>query len=161
MLEALLVKANIVHIGAALYLAGFLFRDQLMLRGLIIGGDLVYILYFLLAPEVPLWGGIFWSAIFMIVNVWMIGRIVADRTHFKMSEDEHRLFRLLDGLSPGEFRRLMKVGRRHSATTPTVLTEENKPLDRLYYVLDGGITIEKAGHGFVIAPRLSLARSRF
>ena len=43
MLESLFAKENIVHLGAALYLVGFLFRDQIMLRGVIIAGDLVYI----------------------------------------------------------------------------------------------------------------------
>ncbi len=86
MLESIWNKDNIVHIGAAFYLAGFLFRDQLMLRAFIIGGDVVYILYFLLAPNEPLWGGVFWSAVFMAVNAWMIGGIVADRTQFRMSE---------------------------------------------------------------------------
>jgi hypothetical protein len=161
MLSSLLIKENIVHVGAAFYLAGFLFRDQLMLRGLIIAGDLVYILYFLLAPNEPLWGGVFWSAVFMAVNAWMIGRIVADRTHFRMSEDERRLFALLDGLSPGEFRRLMKVGRWHLAAEPTVLTRESQPLERLYYVLDGAVTIDKGGHSFPIAPHVFIGEVAF
>jgi hypothetical protein len=41
MLDYLMHSENIVHIGALLYLAGFLFRDQLTLRGLIIVGDFV------------------------------------------------------------------------------------------------------------------------
>ena len=49
--------------------SAFLFRDQFILRGLILVGNLVYILYFYFAPESPLWGGIFWSAMFTIVNV--------------------------------------------------------------------------------------------
>lgn len=57
MIEGLFASENIVHAGALLYLAGFLFRNQLILRGLIIAGDFVYILYFYFAPEVPLWGG--------------------------------------------------------------------------------------------------------
>ena len=52
--EQLLVSKNIVHVAALLYLVGFLFRDQLILRGLILVGDLVYILYFYFAPESPL-----------------------------------------------------------------------------------------------------------
>ena len=161
MLEGLWDKDNIVHIGAAFYLAGFLFRDQLMLRALIIAGDVVYILYFLLAPDVPLWGGVFWSAVFVVVNGWMIARIVADRTHFGMSEEEQRLFRLLDGLSPGEFRRLAKIGHWHRGEGATVLTEEQKPLDRLYYVLDGAITIDKGGHRFEIPPETFIGEVAF
>jgi hypothetical protein len=143
---------NIVHIGAALYLLGFAFRDQLMLRAFIIAGDFVYILYFYFAPEEPLWGGIFWSCVFTIVNVWMIGRIVADRTHFRIGEDERRLFGLFDGLTPGEFRRLMKNAAWLHAAKPTVLTEEGRHPDRLFFILAGEIHIDKAGHAVAIEP---------
>jgi hypothetical protein len=146
MIEEVFSKGNIVHLGAAFYLAGFLFRDQIMLRGLIIVGDLIYLLYFLLAPEVPLWGGIFWSSVFIAVNLFMIAHIVADRMHFRMGEEETRLFRALYYLSPGEFRRLVRAGVWRTADTVVVLTVENKRLDRLHFVLDGAITIEKAGY---------------
>lgn len=73
MIESLVASENIVHVGAMLYLAGFLFRNQLILRGLIVAGDLVYILYFYFAPDIPLWGGIFWSILFTVVNLAMIG----------------------------------------------------------------------------------------
>lgn len=152
MLASLLVKENIVHVGAALYLAGFLFRDQMMLRGLIVLGDLVYIAYFYFAPEVPLWGGIFWSAVFVAVNLAMIARLVADRTRFRMSAEEHKLHALLDALTPGEFRRLMKVGVWRTAAAPTVLTEEHRCPGQLAYVVDGTIAIEKAGKEFELAP---------
>ena len=46
MMDDIWVSGNIVHIGALLYLAGFLFRNQIILRSLIIVGDFVYILYF-------------------------------------------------------------------------------------------------------------------
>lgn len=161
MSELFLTKENIVHVGALFYLAGFLFRDQLMLRGLIIAGDFIYILYFLFAPDVPLWGGVFWSTVFVLVNVWMIARIVADRTHFAMSEDEQRLFRLLDGLSPGEFRRLMRIAAWRDVEGEVALTEEGKPLERLYYVLDGAITIDKAGHSFTIPPQVFIGEVAF
>ena len=45
-------------------------------------------LLLLFRPEVPLWGGIFWSAVFTLVNGVMIARVIVDRTKFRMS-DEH------------------------------------------------------------------------
>jgi hypothetical protein len=161
MLATLLAKENIVHVGALLYFAGFLFSDQLVLRAFVIAGDLVYIVYFLAAPAEPLWGGIFWSAIFIAVNVWMIGRLVADRADFRMSEEERRLFQLLETLSPGEFRRLIKLGRWHSAEKTTVLTVEDKPLDRLYYVLSGDIDIDKVGQVRTIGPETFIGEVAF
>lgn len=152
MLDHVLVEENIVHLGAFLYLAGFLCRDQLLLRGFIVAGDIVYILYFYLAPASPLWGGIFWSVVFTLANLAMIGRILSDRSAYGMTEDDRRLHGLLDTLTPGEFRRLMRAGHWNRAEAEVAITLEGQPLHRLAYVIDGTITVEKAGHAFTIAP---------
>jgi CRP-like cAMP-binding protein len=152
MLDDLLARENIVHIGAFLYLAGFLCRSQLMLRGFIVAGDIVYILYFYLAPAVPLWGGIFWSLVFTLANLAMIGRILSDRSTYGMSEDDRALHGLLDTLTPGEFRRLMRSGHWNRTDEPVTVTIEGQPLHQLAYVIDGTIAIEKAGHAFTAAP---------
>ncbi|MCA3574201.1 MAG: hypothetical protein IOC86_09810 [Aestuariivirga sp.] len=146
MLESLLVSENIVHAGALLYLMAFLFRDQIILRSLIIAGDFVYILYFYFAPEVPLWGGIFWSTMFTIVNLVMIAIIVADQMHFRLDKSERQLFDLLQDLSPGQFRQLLKAGREELAASHIAITREGAPLEELYFVLDQPMIIEKKGH---------------
>ena len=147
--EQLFVSKNIVHVAALLYLLGFLFRDQLILRGLILLGDLVYILYFYFAPEEPLWGGIFWSAMFTIVNVTMIWLIFFDEVHFSLRANERKLFDLLENLTPGQFRKLLKAGRQEVATSPIAITKENEPLHQLYFIVDGKMTIDKGGHRMV------------
>ena len=144
-IDSLFTKDNIVHIGALFYLAGFLFRNQILLRGLIVAGDLVYIAYFFLAPAEPLWGAIFWSSLFVVVNLWMIGLIVTERMHFSLTAEQRRLFDALQDLSPGQFRRLLKIAEQGSSRDRMVITREGKPLDRLYFVLTGPIRIEKAG----------------
>jgi CRP-like cAMP-binding protein len=147
--EHLFVGQNIVHVGALLYLLGFLFRDQLVLRGLIILGDLVYILYFYFAPDIPLWGGIFWSAMFTIVNVVMIWFIYLDEVQFSLPAHERKLFDLLVDLTPGQFRTFLKAGKQEVAASPLVITRENEPLNQLYFVTDGKVTIEKGGRRMV------------
>jgi hypothetical protein len=145
MFESLFASENIVHAGALLYLAGFLFRNQLVLRGLIIAGDCVYILYFYFAPDVPLWGGIFWSVMFTVVNLGMIGLIVADTMHFNLSANEKKLFGLLENLTPGEFRQLLGAGKEELAAVPALITREGQVLEKLYFILGGSMTIEKGG----------------
>lgn len=151
MLDAVFVDENIVHIGAALYLAGFLCRDQLLLRGFVVLGDIVYVLYFYFAPAEPLWGGIFWSVVFTAANVVMIGRIIADRTPRRMRDEDRRLHGFLDTLTPGEFRRLMKDAEWRTAWQETTIAEEGRPLGRLCYVLEGGIAVEKHGKRIDVA----------
>jgi hypothetical protein len=151
-MQHILVGDNIVHIGAALCLAGYLFRDQVMLRALVVLGDLVYILYYIVAPARPLWGGVFWSAVFVLANAWMMARIIADRTEFSMREEERELHGLLGVLTPGEFRRLVARGTWQVAAERTTITRENQHLARLFYVMDGRIEVEKAGKRFQILP---------
>jgi hypothetical protein len=150
MADHVLSSDNIVHIGAILYLAGFLFRNQIILRTLIIAGDIVYILYFYFAPEVPLWGGIFWSTMFMLVNAAMVTAILSDRMHFRLSRTEKRLFELLKEMTPGQFRKLLAASREQIAVSHLAITIEDKPLDELYFVLERNIEIEKKGTSAVI-----------
>lgn len=145
MFEQILVSESIVHVGAVLYLAGFLFRNQIMLRSFIIAGDFFYILYYFFAPDVPLWGGIFWSVMFMLANVVMIGLILADRMHLRLDRNERRLFELLQDLSPGQFRQFLSIGRAETAASHLGITQEGKSLEELFFVLDRNIMIEKKG----------------
>ena len=142
----LFVSKNIVHVAALLFLLGFLSRDQFILRGLVLLGDLLYVLYFYFAPDEPLWGGIFWSAMFAIANVAMIWLIFLDEVQFSLRADERKLFDLLGDLTPGQFRKLLKAGRQAVATAPLVITKENEPSNELYFIIEGKIIISKGGH---------------
>lgn len=161
MVDLVLDNDNFVHLAAGLYLVGFLFRDQIMLRALVIAGDIVFILYYLFAPAEPLWGGIVWSAIFIGVNVVMIVQIVADRTHRSMPDEHVRLYSMFDAMTPGEFRRMVRTARWETAKAETRLTEENKPLERLYFVLEGDIAIDKSGKRIAIAPGIFIGEVAF
>jgi hypothetical protein len=150
--EFVLVKENIVHAGATLCLIALLFRDQLALRAFLIAGDTIYILYYFFAPAIPLWGGIFWSSVYILTNAVMISRIIFDRTNFALNDDEYALFSHLAVLTPGEFRRMMRLSQWHTATEPVVLTTEDQPVDRIYFVLAGDIALEKSGRAISVGP---------
>ena len=147
--ENLFVSQNIVHVGALLCLLGFLFRNQLILRLLVLGGDCVYIMYYYFAPEVPLWGAIFWSTMFTIVNIVMIWSIIMDEKNFSLPASERKLFDLLVDLTPGQFRKLLRAGRQEVTASPLVITRENEPLHQLYFITEGRVIIEKGGHRLV------------
>ena len=161
MIDVILDKHNIVHLAALLQLCGFAFKDQIVLRTLIIAGSWIYILYYFFAPETPLWGGIFWSFTFSIVNVFMIFRILRDLKPWKMSADEARLFALLDGFPPGEFRRLLRAGVSKIAADEMTLTREGATLHEIAFVLEGVVTVEKAGSRFTVAPPLFIGEVAF
>lgn len=143
--DSIFTKDGIVHIAALFYLSGFLFRDQILLRSLIILGDVIYVLYFYYAPETPLWGGIFWSSLFVVVNLWMLWSILADRRHYHLSPGQRRLFDQLATLSPGQFRHLLRLGRIVEADGRTELTRKGDPVEKLYFLTEGEAEIELDG----------------
>ncbi len=146
-------KENLIHIAAAIFLFGFLFRDQIILRSLVIVGNCFYVLYYYVVVDHPLWGGIFWSVVGIVINIGMIGWIMADRSRFGLAAHELALHARFGTLTPGEFRRLMRAGTWHTATHDTLLSEEGRPLPALAYVIDGAVTVEKgSGHIDLEAP---------
>src|SRR6185295_254951 len=58
----------------------------------------------------------------------------------------------LDALTPGEFRRLMKVAAWRTAEAATILTVEGQPVRQLAYVVSGDATIEKNCRRFPLRP---------
>ena len=62
----------------------------------------------------------------MLANIIGTSSILYDRMHFSINEEKVPIFNSLKGAAPGEFRRLMKVAKRHEPISNQVLTEELK-----------------------------------
>jgi CRP-like cAMP-binding protein len=89
-----------------------------------------------------------WSSVFVMVNIYVISRLIYDRMAVYKDEQERYLSRTFNQFSPGMFRKLMAIGHMNKAYSVTRLSTEGKRLDRLYFVIDGGISIEKEGRQF-------------
>lgn len=142
--------AWLIYIGAALLLIAYGIRDELKLRVMIVGSTFVYIAYYYIVADSPLWEAIITSLMMVGVNIWVLGQIMLERTTFHMSADEKRLFDAFETLSPGQFRRILKLAQWKHATDPdgTSLTREAEPSSALFYILDGIISVEKHGRQF-------------
>ena len=82
----------LANVAAALLLMGFAFRNPLKLRGFMILGNLVFVLYFYLISPIPLWTAIISSFAIIAVNIYMMGKLMQDRRMFRLSEEEMMLF---------------------------------------------------------------------
>lgn len=140
----------LIYLGAALLLIAYAIRDELPLRLLIVISTFIYIAYYYSVPAGPLWEAIITSALMLAVNFWVLGQIVLERTTFRLSEDEKRLFDAFETLTPGQFRRVLKLAQWRLAEDPegTLLTEENEPSGALFYIFEGIISVEKRGRPF-------------
>ena len=142
----------LIHVGAMFYLTCFLFRDQVLLRTFAILGDFCYTAFYFSLPGEILWSAVFYSFLNMVINVYMISLVLNDRRHIALKDDDMRLYQGFAGMSPGDFRRLSKLGTWHRSETQAILAEEGKPLDQLYYVLEGTVEVTKAGRNIPVSP---------
>jgi hypothetical protein len=133
-----------VHAAALMQLGGFLMRDQVRLRLLVLGGNALYILYYYVHPASPLWDAMFWSSAFLIANVAMVIVLVQDRRRHGLTDDALTVYGAFGGMEPGDFRRLMRLGRISAAHAEVTLTRIGVPPARLYHVLQGRVSIERA-----------------
>jgi hypothetical protein len=144
-------SVGMINVAALVGVAAMVFRNQIILRGLLILSTFLYIIYYFVASPVPMWSAIFWSVVTIGVNLTVMLRLIYDRTQFRLTDDELRLFAAFRTLTPGEFRGLTGLASWRTASARTILTREGAPLDKLYYVLDGAIGITKGGRSFPIA----------
>jgi hypothetical protein len=143
--------AALVHVAGLLQVSGYLSRDQLVLRGLLFAGSCFYVAYYVFGAETPLWEAIGWTGVLMSANFYVMARLYMDRRHRVLTPDEQRLVSVFSALTPGQFRRLMKVAKWVTAGETAKLTLEGKRPDALFFVLDGTITITKGERRFTVA----------
>lgn len=136
----------LVHAGAMFYLICFAFRNQILLRSFAIIGDLFYTAYYFSASDKPLWEAIIWNIPNIALNLVMIYWILRDNKLPLMNDDELMLFRTLKGLTPAQFKKVLKGTSWQKPLQSVTLTEENSKPDNLYFVLHGDVSMQKAGN---------------
>ena len=143
----------LVHIGAFLFLLAYLVRDQILLRGLIILGTVFYIVYYF-TMETPLWSALLWNSSFVVINLIMIGVIYSDRASFVMSERERKLYQVFNTLSPGGFKKLLKIADWFDGSIEEQITTEGEVPARLYFIIDGEALIARDDKKFIVGPNV-------
>ena len=143
----------LVHIGAFLFLLAYLVRDQILLRGLIILGTVFYIGYYF-SMETPLWSALLWNSSFVVINLIMIGVIYSDRASFVMSEKERKLYQVFNTLSPGEFKKLLKIADWFDGSSEEQITTVGEVPARLYFIIDGEALIARDDKKFIVGPNV-------
>ena len=145
-----LSAALLVYVAFAFDVSGFLARDELILRALMLLAMVFYILYYLFVAEGPLWEAIMTDSILMLVNIVMIVIIALERTTVSMNSDRVRLYEKFEMLSPGQFRKLYKFSHYAIAPNEVILSRQGEPVKRLTYIVDGTASLVKDGERFTM-----------
>ena len=154
LLELLAQPDSLVIGAAACYVLGLLFKNQIILRALILLGTALYIGYYYIAADEPLWGAIYTSVLIGIANIiGFINLIISQSPRF-ISASQMDLYTMLGGMEPGNFRKLMKIGNRRILDSEEQLTAQGTIPEKLFYVLSGEVIIDKDGNRFSAGPRV-------
>ena len=143
----------LVHIGSFLLLLAYLVRDQILLRAVIILGTIFYIVYYIFM-EAPLWSALLWNVSFVVINLIMIVVIYSDKTSFVMSEKEAKLYQVFYTLSPGEFKKLLKIADWFDGSCEEKITTEGEIPSRLYFIINGEALIARDDKKFIVGPNV-------
>jgi len=161
MIEYITSAAVLVQFAFLFYALGFLTRDELWLRILVLTGTVFYLLYYFFIDETPLWEAIATTTILGLINTYMIFILILERTTFAMDDLTTRVFEKFDTLTPGQFRKVIKLATTTEVATQTVLTQQGQSIDRLHLVVDGSVNLEKSGQNHAMQAPLFLGEISF
>ena len=143
MLEYLLSAGMLAQAALFFYGAGFVVRDELILRGLILIGTGFYIAYYWVAADQPLWDAIFASLILGMINVVLCVIIMLERTTFAMSPIMADAYRGFPTLSPGQFRKIFKSAKVVTLDEDRPLLQAGRTSNAFYRALSGTLSFQK------------------
>lgn len=137
---------DMVHLANVLYLCSYLVRDILWLRVLTILAGLSLLPFYGSCSDHVLWAPIAWNLVFMTVNLVQIGLLVRERRPQLLMGPEQELYKqVFSDLTPGEFRRLMKLGEwREIADGSTIVHRDSVVLD-MQVLREGTLEVRAAG----------------
>lgn len=136
-LDILVSAANVA------YLVSYSVRDIFWLRVLTVVACLLQIPYFYLQSS-PLLLPMSWSIFFILVNLFWIGRLLAERWPVPFTEEERRLYAMaLRSLSERDAFKLLRMAERRSVPSGTGLIQEGSPVEELFLVVEGEVSVEQ------------------
>ena len=135
----------LINVSSLLTVASFSVRGMLPLRALAVASQAFAIPYFILQPT-PLWTPVGWTALFMVINLYHITRILLERRPVKLSADQQRLYDLaFQNFEPREFLRLSKVGKWETARPGERLLKEGEVITQISMPISGSISVTRGG----------------
>lgn len=150
-MEELFLPDYLVLLAAGMFVLGYLIINQVMLRTMLLIGTVLYIWYYAIVDDTPLWPAIWASLATGTANFLGLVGILYGRSFWAIPKDFRDIYLRFDNLPPGDFRKLMGATRRIVRPAGYRLTSQGAKVDTLYYVVDGAVDIEKDNDIFSIS----------
>lgn len=138
----------IVMMAGGTMVLGYLIINQVGLRVMVMAGSGLYIWYYFVATQTPLWEAIYLSAAMIVANLLGLAGLYLRQSRLAVPAAHKDIYPRFSALPPGDFRDLMRHATRRVLDQPEQITAQNAPLSRLTYVISGGMRVEKSGDSF-------------
>lgn len=141
----------LVFAGAGMFVLGYLIINQVILRLMLLVGTLLYIWYYGVVEDTPLWPAIWASTATGAANVLGLMNLLYSRSALAIPRDYKEIYQRFSNLPPGDFAKLMRATDHMRRPEGHRLATEGAPVDKLYYILEGTVRITKGANSFEIA----------
>lgn len=139
-----------VALAGALYTIGYLIINQVMLRLVMMVGSFFYIAYYATVSDAPLWGAIWGSILMISTNIIGLCALYLRNTQAFMPKSAGDLYSLFEPIRPGDFRALMRLGKRKVIFKETIISREGEPIDELFFIISGTAQVLKRRNAFPV-----------
>lgn len=143
---------DILVLGAGIsFVLAFLIINQVILRIILLIGTVLYIWYYAVAAEAPLWMAIWVSIANLGANVIGLAMLLGAKSRLALPSNLSDIYDrcpIFQDLPPGDFRVLMRTARRYVTEADLTLTREHQRGEKLFFVVDGIARVEKLGKTF-------------
>lgn len=140
----------VITLAGLAFIVGYLIINQVILRLVLLLGTALYIVYYYIAGDAPLWGAIYASVLTFTANLVGLGMLFTRRAWWMVPAQFRDLRERFASITPGDLRSVLRHARRYRLGEDLMLTREGVPVDTLYFVLSGRISAEKLGERFQI-----------
>ncbi|PWU18065.1 MAG: hypothetical protein C5B48_15210 [Candidatus Rokuibacteriota bacterium] len=138
------------HVANVLYVFSYLVTDILWLRALAVLGAFSSLTWALTQPTTNL-SVIGWTLVYSTINLVQIVRLWHERRPLRLDADEQALYAAtFRSLTPREFRRLLGVGRWHSALPNQVLIEQGTSPGEMLVIASGRAAVKVDGRDVAV-----------
>jgi hypothetical protein len=125
------------------YLAGFIVKDILWLRVLIIIGFNIELVYHFRDLHAPEWAEIVWCGFYILVNGYQFTMLYRERRNLKFTDEELALHaKVFKDMPKSAFRKLLNIAGQEDLPTDFVMVHQNTTIDKLALISDGLAKIE-------------------
>ncbi|WP_299970607.1 cyclic nucleotide-binding domain-containing protein [uncultured Roseobacter sp.] len=151
----------LVYLAGVLYVFGLITINQIVLRLWLLGGTGIYIFYYAIVADAPLWEAIYVSMMIGAANLIGLSSLLARKMRLVIPRAYADIYDSFPPLPPGDFRALVKLARRFRVEDERQVTTEGQAGDRLYYVISGATRVQKGDREFIMPPQFFLGEIAF